>query len=221
MGKNAAAEKRILCYGDSNTWGAIPGPEKRRFPPDVRWPGILAGELENGYKVLDEGLCGRTTVHDDTVEVNLLVDRNGMRAFGGILDSQSPLDFVVIMLGTNDLKQRYNLPAMDIALSVANLAQIARLPDFGPDLNRPAEVLVVCPPPIIEVEENFGPMFRGGAEKSRNLAASFRMMAEKYSVSLLDAADHIQSDPVDGIHLSAESHGKLGKAIAKWIKSRS
>lgn len=218
MGKKSAAEKRVLCYGDSNTWGAIPGPEKRRHPRDARWPSVLADALGSGYTVLDEGLCGRTTAHDDTVEVGLVVDRNGMRDFGGILDTHSPLDLVVIMLGTNDLKQRYNLSVVDIALSVANLAKIAGIPDFGPDLKRPAEVLVVCPPPILEVGDYFGSMFRGGAEKSKNLPEAFRAIVEKVA-PVLYAGDHVQSDPVDGIHLSPKSHDKLGKAIAKWIKA--
>lgn len=219
MGKNAAAEKRILCYGDSNTWGAIPGLEKLRYPSEIRWPGALAKALGKGYTVLEEGLCGRTTAHDDTVEVGLVVDRNGMRAFGGILDTHSPLDLVVIMLGTNDLKQRYHLSTTEIALSAWNLAKIARIPDFGPELKRPAEVLVVCPPPILEVGDFFGPLFRGGAEKSTCLPDAFRAIVEKESIPVLYAGEHIQSDPADGIHFSPESHAKLAGAVATWIKA--
>ena len=222
MGANATAEKRILCYGDSNTWGYIPGSEKHRHPSAVRWPGVLAKELGGGYAVLEEGLGGRTTVHDDTVEVPLVINRNGMTTFGAILDSHSPLDFVVIMLGTNDLKQRYHLAASDIALGAANLANVARMPNFGPGLSSPAEVLVVCPPPILEVGEFFGSMFRGGAEKSKALPAAFRMLKGRGRIQaqVLYAGEYIQSDPADGIHLSSESHAALAKAIGQWIMSK-
>ena len=52
---------RILCYGDSNTWGYIPLTEKR-YPPEVRWTGRLQRLLGPDYQVLEDGLSGRTTI---------------------------------------------------------------------------------------------------------------------------------------------------------------
>src|SRR6185436_143967 len=96
--------KTILCFGDSNTWGFIPEsitePFWRRHAPDVRWPGVLARELGSGYSVIEEGLGGRTTVHDDPVMGN----RNGSLHLPPCLESHKPLDLVVLMMGTNYLK---------------------------------------------------------------------------------------------------------------------
>ena len=96
--------KNILCFGDSNTWGFIPEsilePQPRRHPHDVRWTGVLARELGSGFQIIAEGQNGRTTVHDDP----FATARNGKLVLPAILESHKPLDLVVLMIGTNDLK---------------------------------------------------------------------------------------------------------------------
>ena len=106
--------KSILCYGDSNTWGYDPQ-TRSRFPHDVRWTGVLASSLGTGYRVVEEGLNGRTTRWDDPIEAG----RNGLTFLQPCLESHLPLDLVIVMLGTNDLKQRFGLSASDIAQSAA------------------------------------------------------------------------------------------------------
>lgn len=96
--------KNILCYGDSNTWG-YDAETKNRFPPDVRWTGILKRTLGEGYHVIEEGLNGRTTVWDDPIEGY----KNGREYLIPCLESHRPLDLVIIMLGTNNLKKRFSL----------------------------------------------------------------------------------------------------------------
>src|SRR5437867_8271019 len=106
--------RSVLCYGDSNTWGCVPldGPEPpRRFAPDERWPGVLRRELGDGWWVVEEGLSGRTTVWDDGLEPF----RNGRAFLLPTLLSHQPLDVVVVMLGTNDLKRRFGVSAREIA----------------------------------------------------------------------------------------------------------
>jgi lysophospholipase L1-like esterase len=103
--------KTIVCYGDSNTWGQD-GLTKTRYPMDVRWTGVLRNELGADYWVIEEGLCGRTTVWDDPIEGEW---KNGLRYLMPCLESQAPIDLVVLMLGTNDLKNRYAVSAFDIA----------------------------------------------------------------------------------------------------------
>ena len=130
-------KKRILCFGDSNTWGAVPA-EGTRHPDDVRWTGILAAELGNEYQVIEEGYNGRTTVHDDPVENRL----SGIAYFETCLDSQSPLDLIILMLGTNDLKARFGVDPYTIAFGFGRyLNAVKTVPMAG---NRP-EVLLAAP----------------------------------------------------------------------------
>ena len=207
--------KTILCFGDSNTHGSVPMKDlddSRRFGHDERWPGILRRQLGPGWHVIEEGLPGRTTSRDDPVEGR---EKNALRYFTATLDSHQPLDMVIIMLGTNDLKPRFAMSAEDIAEGVHNLAEIlfenSRLRRISPKL------LIACPAPALET----GPlaiMFAGAAEKSRQLAGAYRDIARRHGALFLDVGSVIASSSVDGIHLEKEAHAKLGEAIAKIVQ---
>jgi lysophospholipase L1-like esterase len=209
--------KTILCYGDSNTWGQRPGMEMRRWPPEVRWPGVMAGELGAGCRVIEEGLCGRTSAFPDPLEPTG-VNRNGLAVLGTVLDTHKPLDLAIFALGTNDLKARFSLPPSDIAAGVELLVMAAANLRFGREgAARPPAVLIICPPAVLEVPDAFGPMFEGAAETSKALRPCFRRMAARNGAAILYAGDFLQSDPLDGIHWSAESHAALGRAAAKRV----
>lgn len=201
----------VVCYGDSNTWGADPT-GAGRFAPDVRWTGVLQAELGPDYKVIEEGLNGRTTNIDDTIEE----DRNGRRQLPPTLESHRPFDLIVIMLGTNDLKKRHNRSASDIAQSAGKLADIARRSGSGIDGANPA-VLLISPPPTIEVG-GLAQMFEGSEVVSRQLAEHYAYFAEGAGVDFFDAGSVIVSSPVDGIHFDAPEHAKLGKAVASEVR---
>lgn len=212
------AEKVVMCYGDSNTWGAVPGRELRRYGRQVRWPGVLAAELGKDWHVIEEGLCGRTTTLDDPVENT--EDKNGMRSLGVSLFCHAPIDLVIIMLGTNDLKGRHSFSAFDIAESVGTLVDRVRAAtNMGAKLARPPETLIICPPPIEEVGDFFGPLFAGGRERSFGLRREFARVAKERNVPALFAEDVLVVDPVDGIHYSADAHAALGKHVAEWVKA--
>lgn len=119
--------RTILCYGDSNTWGFDPA-TRTRFAPDVRWTGVLADRLGSEFRVIEEGLNGRTTRWDDPIET----DHNGLTYLRPCAESHQPLDLIIVMLGTNDLKQRFNLSASDIAQSAAGVAEAAHRFAHGP-----------------------------------------------------------------------------------------
>jgi lysophospholipase L1-like esterase len=204
--------RSILCYGDSNTWGCIPeegdGPA-RRYDPDERWPGVLRRDLGDGYWVVEEGLNGRTTVRDDPLEPY----RNGRAFLMPCLVSHYPLDLVVVMLGTNDLKQRFGVAAPEIAAGAGILVDdIVRSP-AGRDGGSP-QVLLVCPPPLIQLSR-IDDDFVGGPEKSRELARHYEAIAEARACAFLDAGTHITSSDVDGIHLEADQHRRLGRVVAE------
>jgi lysophospholipase L1-like esterase len=204
-------DNTILCYGDSNTWGYSPATQDR-YARDERWTGVLRQKLGDGYVVIEEGLNGRTTVWDDPIEDY----RNGKEYLIPCLRSHKPIDLVVIMLGTNDLKARFPVPAFDIAAGAGALVDIVAKSETGPANGAP-KVLLVAPPPIKELS-GFAEMFEGGAETSTMLSRHFRLVAEERGCALLDAAKVIVSSDLDGIHLDLAEHRKLGMAIAGRVR---
>jgi len=206
-------EKTILCFGDSNTWGADPlgGP---RFDRATRWPGILLAELGEEYHVVEEGLCGRTTVWDDPIEG----DKNGLKQIVPILKSHMPLDLLIIFLGTNDLKNRFSVSALDVADSVAMLVETARNAFRGFDGESP-RILVICPPPFAPLAETkFKDMFVGGEETSHQLASAFRCLCAEKNIPMINAGEIVHSSLIDGIHIEPAEHAKLGKAIVRFVQ---
>ncbi len=203
--------KSIICYGDSNTWGANPA-DPGRFEFDIRWTGILANELGAGYRVIEEGLNGRTTVIDDIVEPH----RNGLTYLVPCIDSHHPFDLIVIMLGTNDLKFRHHRQPADIAQSVALLADTVKNSRFGPGENSPA-VLIVCPPPIGKLGD-LGGIFSGAVEKSLELPLFYEWAARRTGSGYLNAGEFIRSSDADGVHFDPEEHTRLGNAVANKVR---
>ncbi len=202
---------RVLCYGDSNTWG-YNASTKLRFPPEIRWTGLLAEKLGDRYVIIEEGQNGRTTVWDDPVEG----EKNGLRYLTPCLESQKPLDFVALMLGTNDLKAKFSVTAWDIALSVERLIKTIQNSESGSGPKRPG-ILVICPP-VKDPQNELKEMFAGGREKSFNLPKHYQTIAERNGCLFLDANDHVELDMEDGIHFSVVGHRRLADAVAAKIQ---
>jgi lysophospholipase L1-like esterase len=206
----------ILAYGDSNTWGAMPmraGETARRYPPEQRWPMVMTGLLGPGVSVIAEGLNGRTTCLDDPVEGR---HKNGEAHLLVALESHMPLDLVIIMLGTNDLKVRYGMPSADIAAGAGRLVKLVQTSECGP-ARRPPRVLLACPASVARLSR-FAEMFEGAEEKSRRLAPAFRAVAETLGVPLVDLGTLVTSSDIDGIHFDADQQVKLGEAMAEVVK---
>jgi lysophospholipase L1-like esterase len=207
--------RTVLCFGDSNTHGTIPMETLNdigRFPRDVRWTGQLAGLLP-GWHVIEEGQPGRTTLHDDPVEGP---HRNGLTVLPAILESHRPIDAVILMLGTNDLKGRFSNSPTDIALSIEKLVLTIRASLTGPGLTAPG-VLLVAPPPIREVAP-LGEIFWGGEAKSQHLGARIAQSARRVSVPFLDAGTLVKVSDVDGIHYDAHEQTVLAQAFAEAVR---
>ncbi|MBI5951175.1 MAG: SGNH/GDSL hydrolase family protein [Chloroflexi bacterium] len=203
---------RILCYGDSNTWGYIPQTADR-YPRAVRWTGVMAGRLGNRFDVIEEGQNGRTTVWDDPLEG----DKNGLRYLPACLESHKPLDLVILMLGTNDLKARFSLTTLDISFGVERLAQVILQSGCGTGSRAPA-ILLAAPPPVLP-QGDLAEMFLGAREKSMQLAGRFAAVAQRCGCAFLDVSQVISVDPADGIHYSPQAHNKLGNAMADCVHS--
>ncbi|WP_375230220.1 SGNH/GDSL hydrolase family protein [Roseobacter sp. S98] len=208
----------VLCFGDSNThgtqamrfWG-----DRRRFAREARWPDVMARELGAGWDVIAEGHPGRTAVFDDPIEGS---HKNGQRALPVLLESHRPLDLVVVMLGTNDLKARFGVSATDIALGIERLVQDISRSDAGPDGNAPT-VIIAAPAGATETGI-FEEIFAGAAAKSRALPAILEQMATRHGVGFFNAGSVAEVDPVDGIHLSAQAHEAIGRAMADTVRKQ-
>jgi lysophospholipase L1-like esterase len=206
----------ILCYGDSNTWGCMPMTGwgiPARFPAGTRWPGVMRTSLGPGFTVVEEGLNGRTTCLDDPIEGR---HKNGEAFLPVALETHQPLDLVVVMLGTNDLKARFGMPPGDIALGAGRLARLVQQSTVGPDGRAPA-VLLCCPAPVARLSL-FSEMFEGAPETSRRLGPAMRGLALQLGIPLVDLGGIIRSSDVDGIHLDADQHRVLGEAMAERVR---
>lgn len=204
--------KTIVCFGDSNTWGYHPA-TKERYGRDERWAGVLRNTLGAEYLVVEEGLNGRTTVWDDPIEGY----KNGKEYLIPCLETHKPLDLVIIMLGTNDLKKRFSLSAFDIAKGAGVLVSMAQCSETGPGGQAP-KVLLLAPPPVAKLSD-FAEMFEGSEEKSRKLGKYYRQVAEELGCAFLDTSEVIVSSDVDGIHFDLDQHHKLGKKVAEIVRT--
>jgi lysophospholipase L1-like esterase len=205
--------KTIVCYGDSNTWGYNPSTQ-RRYAREERWPGVLRNELGSEYLVIEEGLGGRTTVWDDPIEGY----KNGKEYLIPCLGTHCPIDLVIILLGTNDLKKRFSLTAFDIANGAGVLVQIVQKSTAGPD-NQAPQVLLLAPPQIASLAgTQFVEMFEDAEEKSKKLSRHYRWVAQELGCEFLDTAEIIVSSSIDAIHLEIEAHQNLGKTVAARVR---
>jgi lysophospholipase L1-like esterase len=203
--------KTILCYGDSNTWGFTPLLQQR-YSPDIRWTGVLRAELGVDFMVIEEGMNGRTTLWDDPVRAH----RKGLDYLDPCLESHRPLDLVILMLGTNDMKRRFNLPPYDIAEGAGVLVDFILRSEAGPDGKAP-KVLLICPPPLGKMSD-YAEMFVDAAPKALALPEYYRKIAQLRGCEFLNSGDFVTAGDLDGIHLEPEGHRKLGQMVAARVK---
>ena len=213
-------KKHILCFGDSNTHGYCADPADCadggiRFTEEQRWTQLLQEALGQDYLVIEEGLSGRTTCFDDPIHEGL----NGLDYIYPCLKSHEAIDLLIIMLGTNDTKDRFYASAACIGLGMARLVSKAKSTDcWG---GKQPNILVIAPPPIGEgmltssVAATMGQLC---VEKSRQLADSYREQCELLNVSFLDAgAIGCEFNTVDFMHLTSRGHRTLAEELAKLI----
>ena len=211
--------KNVLCFGDSNTWGFIPESIQAPFPQrhsiSVRWTGVLARELGANYRIIEEGQNGRTTVHDDP----FVPMRNGRTILPALLESQKPVDLVVMMLGTNDLKAMFGVSPGEISMGVKLLGQMILKSEAGPD-NRPPQLLLLCPPAVNLKADlpDVAVKFPNAETHSRELPRYYESVAKALDCGFLNSQELVAPGS-DGIHLDATAHGRLGLAVAAAVRN--
>lgn len=214
MNTNSAA-KTLLCFGDSNTYGRRPD-NGGRFGVSERWTGRLQAALGDGYYVIEEGLGGRTT----NLEYPEFPGRNGREYLQPCLQSHYPLDMVILMLGTNDLKTDFHRSAEQIGDAIGELLHdIATL--AADPAGRPPRVIVVSPIHLKKGIEEFEPKDKYGRsslEKSLQMADALRKVTEKHVAEFFDAARVAQAGE-DYVHIDAQGHKALAEALTKLVLS--
>ncbi len=204
--------KSILAYGDSNTWGLIPGtyPDLKRYDEEIRWTRRLEKKLED-VRIIEEGLCGRTTVFEDALRPG----RRGVSMLSAVAESHAPFDGAIIMLGTNDCKTVYGATAHTIGRGLELCLRV---------LERyltPEKILVVSP--ILLGEEVWRPekdpeFDLKSIETSKGLKAVYREVARRHGTAFLAASDYVGPDPEDDEHLNEEGHRILAEVLKKAIE---
>lgn len=212
MGKRKVT---ILCYGDSNTYGYDPR-NGERYSETERWPCLLAGKLGDGYKVIEEGLNGRTTAYDRPDGFW----KNGLSYLTPCLGSHKPVDILIFMLGTNDCNADLGLSEYDIADGMERListaeTMTAELQGFVP------KMLVVAPAAIRPELEGTPFAYQLDGEsirKSHDIAPLYQKLAEKHHCFFLDATDKVDVTRIDCEHLTTEGHSQLAELIREIVK---
>ena len=204
--------KTILCYGDSITWGYNPV-NPNRMTLDERWTGVLSKGLGEDYKVVEEGLNGRTTIRDDPFNNSY---KNGLKYLVPCLESHKPIDLCILFLGTNDLKKRFGLSAIEIAHGIRVLIDTIKKSAAGPGGLAPEILLMV--PPYIKKLNNFPYEFEGSYQKSYNLPDHYAQIAKDYKCEFLDTSKIIVASEIDGVHPDMDEHLKLGNAVLEMVK---
>jgi lysophospholipase L1-like esterase len=214
----------ILCYGDSNTWGCTPifvrdgEVVKDRYPRHIRWTGQLQKLLGDNYYVVEEGLNSRTTNLDHPVPP----DRNGKNYLLPCLYSHAPIDLVVLLLGGNDLKNYFKRTPEDVQAGLAELVDMIKTSDYGPNLKTAPAVLIVTSPiplPFSEelLDENGVAVFAGGVAKSKRLIELYAELAKQTGCYYIDISEAVMPSPIDGIHFDEPAHDQMAKLMCEKI----
>ena len=200
----------ILCFGDSNTWGYKPD-KSGRYDENIRWTGLLQKKLGSGYHIIEEGLCGRTTVFQD----ELREGRRGLDLIGVTVEMHNPIDLMIIMLGTNDCKTRYRASASVIAKGLDQVIRKARQ-----NASRHFDLLVISPIHLgVGVgDADFDPEFdEKSVEVSKKLAEEYHKVALLHHAAFLDASAFASPSTTDREHLDAAGHAALANAIYEKV----
>lgn len=208
---------QILVYADSLTWGIVPDTRKR-LAFDKRWPGVFENALKAAGKdvrVIENCLNGRRTVWPDPFKDG----RDGSEGLAQVIEMNSPLKLVVLLLGTNDLQATHNHNAWLSAQGMAKLIQIVRTAPIEPEMPVP-EILVVAPPRIVAPKGAIAHKFAGAEHRCIGLADALMTVAREQTVLFFDSAGVTEASRVDGIHLDEDQHQILGEAVASFIMDK-
>lgn len=208
--------KRVLCFGDSNTWGYIPGTKHNRYPADIRWTGVLQQLLGSEFEIIEEALNSRGITKGDSRPGK--EGRVGMEYILPCLDSHDPLDYVIVMLGSNELKAEFNFSAEEIGNNLRLLVETIsnRVSQFR---EAKPQVVIVVPPTVDDQTEYClkDDKYKGAHEKSVQLKSVYSSIAKDTNSFIVDVQDELKTGE-DGVHLLEGSHKVLAEAVVRVLR---
>lgn len=206
--------KTVLCYGDSLTWG-YDSEAGLRHAFDDRWPNVLAKALGDDVVVITDALNGRTTAFDDHT---VAVERNGVKTLPTTLGAHQPLDLVIVLLGTNDLKRHTGGGRVfESRQGLERIVEIIQTFSYQRGYEAP-EILLVAPPTFSEtMEPDFALLFGDGVEESQHFRSAITKVGEEYGCAVFDAAEVCETVALDGVHLDATHTRALGEALVEPV----
>lgn len=197
----------ILCFGDSNTFGTSPV-DGKRLPAHERWPGILAELLGTGHLVIEAGQPNRTLVNNPSFSG----DKSGVKYLKPYLEAQ-PLDVIIIALGTNDLKARFALSAIDISKALEELILAIKAFYHG---NAQPKVIILSPPKVHEVG-SYKSIYAGAGIKAEQLSIEFKAVSERQACVFIDGFSLLAACESEGVHWPSEEHKRLAKQLLPLV----
>jgi len=208
--------KNILCFGDSNTWGYDPATQTR-FSKDIRWTGVLQQLLGSKYNVIEEGLNGRTTNVNEKQDHGLgyfRPFRSAMDLLSVLIETNSPLDLIIVMLGTNDLKTNFNQSSEMIAKNMRLVCESI----IDNDYFQSKSIILVSPTHINEESPNLLDSFIGTTQASQSFSDSYRKISDDLDLYFLDASESVKTNKIDGLHWDAMQHSDFANSLFNKIK---
>ncbi len=205
--------KKILCYGDSNTWGCSPR-DSSRYDENTRWPMVLQSKLGNDYTVIEEGLNGRTVLNLSPVNI----EANGIEWISFVIDNHIPFDIVLISLGLNDVFIAEDASLTKISGGIEEIISIIKDNHVSAGFLIP-QIIIMAPPEYNrDVEGSI--FFELQLNKLKVLPEVLRELSIEQNCHFFNSADYVKGSAIDGSHLEAESHIILGTKIADFISDR-
>jgi lysophospholipase L1-like esterase len=205
--------KKILCYGDSNTWGCSPA-DSTRFDEKVRWPMVMGSILGDNYTVIEDGLNGRTVLNLSPVNS----PANGIESISSVINLYTPVDIAIVSLGLNDVFIGEDVTLAEISDGMEEILGIIRDSHASGGLKIP-EIIIMAPP-----EFNTGidgaQFFELQINKLKGLPDTYRELSSKTNCIFFNASDYVRGSILDGSHLESDSNILLGRKIAEFIISR-
>lgn len=204
-------KKRILCYGDSNTWGYNPRTGDR-YDENTRWTALLGQQLGEEYVIIEEGLNGRTAGLDDPFSEGL----NGYTYLFPCLCSQAPLDLMIVMLGTNDCKDYFRKNPKEVMMAVQKICAKAKM--TGSAWRDEPHLILTAPAPVEDIQGDVAGLGNDASAKSKEFAELLKSSASKLKCTFINAGDYITAGTFDGVHLDEAAHRKLAEVMEEEVR---
>ena len=207
--------KNILCFGDSNTWGYDPSTQTR-FSKDIRWTGVLQQLLGSKYNIIEEGLNGRTTNVNEKQDHGLgyfRPFRSAMDLLSVLIETNSPLDLIIVMLGTNDLKINFNKSSEMIAKNMRLVCESI----INNDYFQSKSIILVSPTHINEESPNLLDSFIGTTQASQSFSNSYRKISDDLNLYFVDASESVKTNKIDGLHWDSKQHSDFANSLFNKI----